>query len=122
MPNKPPRNKPNVRRIGRPQSSATLLQRIIGRTGRDSNINQRITSNLALCDRLRSALPAVLQVHLLDVREKPGELVLFTDFAVWATRLKLAVAELAGGPGAKLPELKGARVTVKITPRGGFRR
>lgn len=70
---------------------------------------------VSLIETLRTQLPDDLRAHLIEVLEKPGELVLFTDSAVWAGRLKLAVNELAGIAA-------GRRQVVRVMPRDGYRR
>jgi hypothetical protein len=69
----------------------------------------------AVVEQLRRLLPQELQPHLREVLEKPGELVLFTDSAVWAGRLKLAAADLA-------TVAAGRKQVVRIMPRAGYRR
>jgi hypothetical protein len=114
MPNKPPRNKQDGRKSGRPYSTADLLQRITRHSGRQSEELQSITEQPSLRDRLLAALPAELKPHFLELREKPSELIVFTDAAVWATRIRLAlVGQALVGP---------ARLVIKVMPRGGFRR
>jgi hypothetical protein len=71
--------------------------------------------SVSLIEGLRAQLPEELRPHLLQVLEKPGELVLFTDSAVWAGRLKLAVVALAGLAA-------GRRQVVRVMPREGYRR
>jgi hypothetical protein len=113
MPNKPPRNKQDGRKSGRPWSTADLLQRITHKSGRKPAEIPQVTEELTLRERLMAALSAELKPHFLDLREKPGELIVFTDSAVWATRIRLALAELALGQ---------TKLTVKLMPREGFRR
>jgi hypothetical protein len=66
-------------------------------------------------EQLRQLLPEELRPHLQEVLEKPGELVLFTDSAVWAGRLKLAASTLASFAA-------GRRQVVRLMPRGGYRK
>ncbi|MEO6185893.1 MAG: hypothetical protein ABIP38_08085 [Steroidobacteraceae bacterium] len=69
----------------------------------------------SLIEGLRAVLPEELRAHLIEVLEKPGELVLFTDSAVWAGRLKLAMNDLASIAA-------GRRQVVRVMPREGYRR
>jgi hypothetical protein len=113
MPNKPPRNKQDGRKSGRPWSTADLLQRIIRAPERKPSDIQPVKAEPTLRERLIATLSAELKPHFLDLREKPGELIVFTDSAVWATRIRLALSGQSFGQ---------ARLTVKLMPRGGFRR
>ncbi len=58
-------------------------------------------------EKLRPALPESLRPHLLEVIEKPDELVLLVDSATWAGRFRLALPELA-------PLAGGRRLTVRL--------
>jgi hypothetical protein len=62
-------------------------------------------------EALRAHLPVELRSRLVGCLEKPDELVLLAESAVWAGRLKLA---LSGNTGLG----DGRRVTVKLAPRG----
>ncbi|MEP7312107.1 MAG: hypothetical protein ABI859_05970 [Pseudomonadota bacterium] len=74
----------------------------------------------ALRARLIAQLPEPLRQQVVDVILKPGELVVFTESAAWAARLKLALAET---PPQLPPELQAAdRITVRLMPTGKFRR
>jgi len=59
--------------------------------------------------RLQGALPPLLRSHLLEVIEKPGELVLFVESAAWAGRIRLSLPELE-------PVAAGRRLTVRLKP------
>jgi hypothetical protein len=115
MPNKPPRNKQAVRNKDTPRSAASLLQRMSAQRGLNIPSKQELAAPEGARERLRNLLPELLALHLLEVRERPGEMVLFTDSAVWAGRLKLAVAALPAPAGDP-------RIMVRVMPRGGFRR
>jgi hypothetical protein len=52
-------------------------------------------------------LPAELSFHIADTLGKDGELVIFTDSAAWAARLKLWLAERLDAAACR-------RVTVRI--------
>jgi hypothetical protein len=67
-----------------------------------------LRSEPGLLGRLREALPQALQAHLLDVMEKPGEVVLFVDTATWAGRIRFALPELE-------PLAAGRRLTVRLS-------
>lgn len=74
----------------------------------------------ALRERFAAQLPEPLRVQVMNVILKPGELVVFTESAAWAARLKLAIAE---APPSLQPELQAAdRITVRVMPTGKFRR
>jgi hypothetical protein len=113
MPKKVPRNNPAGGSYRTVQSAAALLQRINRTPGGASPAPEMATP--ALLERLRLLLPVELQPHLKEALEKPGELVLFTDSAVWAGRLKLAASALAGAAA-------GRRQVVRLMPRGGYRK
>lgn len=99
MPKTPPRDNPKNRALRTVHSAAELLQRV----------SQQAGAARSATEDLRLALPESLRPHLTNVLEKPGELVLFTDSAVWAGRLRLAAAEL---------ELAGGRqLTIRVVPR-----
>jgi hypothetical protein len=113
MPKKVPRHNPAGGSYRTVQSAATLLQRI-NRSGAGALPAPQMAAPAAL-EQLRQQLPEEVRPHLREVLEKPGELVLFTDSAVWAGRLKLAGPALAGIAA-------GRRQVVKLMPRGGFRK
>jgi hypothetical protein len=98
-----------------------LLRRISQKSGMRANVvidGPGIASGdrgTLLIDRLRAQLPLELQPHLAGCLEKPGELVLFVESAVWAARLKLCLPEL--------PAIaNGRRCTVRVMPRAGYRK
>jgi hypothetical protein len=109
MPKKVPRNNPAGRSQRTVHSAATLLQRIRNRAGGQAMPHVAPASTLL---QLKLLLPEELRPHLLQVLEKPGELVLFADSAVWAGRLKLMVTALA-------PVAAGRRQVVRLLPPGG---
>jgi hypothetical protein len=113
MPKKVPRNNPAGGSNRTVQRAASLLQRINLTAGGATPPPQLATP--ALLEQLRLRLPEELQPHLTEVLEKPGELVLFTESAVWAGRLKLAASALAGIAA-------GRRQVVRLIPRGGYRK
>lgn len=115
MPKKPPRNNPSRLHDRTVQSAASLLQRISRKAGGTLPSPGAPAASDSLIQNLRSLLPDELRPHLIEVLEKPGELVLFTDSAVWAGRLKLAALELAGLAA-------GRRQVVRVMPREGFRK
>lgn len=106
MPKKPPRNNPRDGDRRTLQSSASLLQRITAKAG-SPRAALPLAGSTSLIEQVRKSLPEELRQHLVEVLEKPGELVLFADSAVWAGRLKLAVPELSG-------VLAGRRQTVRV--------
>jgi hypothetical protein len=59
-------------------------------------------------------LPEALRKHVIRVVEKGEEVVVLTDSAAWAARLKLVLAE---DPG-----LAGRRTSVKVAPPGAASR
>lgn len=75
---------------------------------------------MELRQRLLAQLPPALGEHITAAIAKPGELVVFTDAAVWAARLKLALTE---SPPQLAPEVTpDARITVRVMPGGHLRR
>jgi hypothetical protein len=113
MPKKVPRNNPAAGSHRTVQSASSLLHRIKIAGGGGLTVPQMAAP--AALDQLRQLLPEELRPHLREVMEKPGELVLFTDSAVWAGRLKLAASALAGFAA-------GRRQVVRLMPRGGYRK
>ncbi len=113
MPKKPSRNNPPGGNRRTVQSAASLLRRINAKTGGSLPAPQIAATRTM--DQLRLLLPEELRPHLLEVLEKPGELVLFADSAAWAGRLRLAALELSG-------VLAGRRQVVRVMPLGGFRK
>jgi len=106
MPKKPPRDNPRNRAPRTVQSAAAVLRRLTQQRegGGISLKNQSL-------EQTRARLPENLRVHVVGVVEKAEELVIFTESAAWAARLKLA---LAGSPEVA----EGRRITVKLAPRG----
>lgn len=122
MPNKPPRNKQTSPRTRGTLSAAAVLQRIT----RKSGISQGEMTNGgqgSLQERLCKSLPTELRSHIFEVISRPGELVVFTESGAWAGRLRVALAELKQGTPQAVPELAThPRLTLRVTPKGGFRR
>lgn len=122
MPNKPPRNKQTSPRTRVTLSAATLLQRIT----RKSGISQgEVTKggHGSLQERLCKSLPTELRSHIFEVILRPGEMVVFTESGAWAGRLRVALAELRQGTPQAVPELvTHPRLTLRVAPRGAFRR
>ena|SRR6185369_7010967 len=106
MPKKPPRDNPRNRAPRTVQSAAAVLQRFAQR---------REGAGISLADqsleKTRARLPQILRAHVVGAVEKPEELVIFTESAAWAARLKLALAGDPGFAGSR-------RITVKLAPRG----
>jgi hypothetical protein len=109
MPKKPPLHNPRHRAPRTVQSAATLLERILRRSATGISLkNQSL-------EKVRERFPESLREHVVDVLEKPEELVIFAASAAWAARLKLA---LAGQPALS----PARRITVKLAPRGATAR
>lgn len=96
MPKDTPRDNPRDRDKRTVQSAASLLRRISQKAGGAVPTLASPVAPPALIEKLRALLPEELRPHLQQVLEKPGELVLFTESAVWAGRLKLAAPILEG--------------------------
>ena len=109
MPNKPPRNNQRNRAPRTVQSAGSILQRVIPVDSVHLSFNnQQINKTL-------SKLPESLRRHVTGVVEKADELVILTDSAAWAARLRIAIADL--------PELAGDRRTrVRLVPAGATNR
>ncbi len=107
MPKKPIRDNPRNRTTRTVQSAASVLQRLATRGNAVS-----IPFENQVLEKLRTRLPLDLRPHVVDVVEKVGELIIFAESAVWAARLKLAIAD---NP-ALVPAT--ARAIVKLAPRG----
>lgn len=108
MPKKPFRNNQKNRMARTVQSAAGVLQRLNRKSG-GALIDPGDVHGISLIEQWRARLPETLRPHLLQVLEKPGELVLFTDSAAWATRIRVAAceAEPAGG----------RRITLRVIPQ-----
>ena len=113
MPKTPPRDNPKNRAPRTVRSAAELLQRVSPRLGAGTAASGNAAAQTLMLS-LRRNLPAELHDHLTTVLEKPGELVLFTDSAAWAARLRHSVGEM--------PELlAGRQLTVRVAPAGATR-
>jgi hypothetical protein len=101
-----------------------VLQRITRKSGISVPAQAPPGGPKALLERLRGSLPVELRAHLQQVLLRSGELVVFTESAVWAGQLRVAVAELRqAGVDEALPELAShPRLTLRVLPREGFRR
>jgi Dna[CI] antecedent, DciA len=100
-----------------------LLQRIT-RKSAISMPQMASTGTAGLLKRVQESVPAELRSHIFEVILRPGELVVFTESAAWAGRLRLALAEVREGAlQAALPELSDhPKLTLRVQPQGGFRR
>lgn len=113
MPKKPPRDNPKRRELRTVHTAgagaAALLQRIKTRAGvvGPGTLPGGPAASAAPRPTVLHGLPESLAPHVLDSLEKEGELVVFTDSAVWAARLKLWLGERDPGTGTR-------RVTVRI--------
>ena len=119
MPKYPPRDKQTRPRRARPRPAGDILQRA---TQGDALAAIRLGADGAEALRIRlvAQLHEDLRPHVAAVIAKPGELVVFTDAAAWAARLKIALAE---SPPDLAPDVPvGSRVTVRVMPTGAFRR
>ena len=105
MPKKPPRNNLRKRNPRTVQSAASLLRRVMQHSGLD------ISSENQLSASLLAGLPEALGKHVIRVVDKGQELVILTDSAAWAARLKLAIA---GDPALTANR----RTSVKVAPPG----
>lgn len=105
MPKKPPRNNQRKRALRTVQTTPSILRRVMQRSGLNISQENQITG------ALRAGLPEALRTHVVQVVDKGEELVILTDSAAWAARLKLA---LAGDPDLA----SGRRTSVKVAPRG----
>ena len=116
MPNKPSRNKQAGPRTRGTLSAATVLQRV-ARKSAISMPQMEAAGHPALLELLRDSVPAELRLHIIEAILRPGELVVFTESAVWAGRLRVALAELRHKELEKHPKL-----TLRVLPREGPRR
>lgn len=112
MPKKPPRDNRKGRELRTVHTAgaeaAALLQRIKKRAGvalTPAHAGGPATAALVHPELAR--LPAELSCHVVDTLGKEGELVVFTDSAAWAARLKLWMGE-------RLDAASSRRVTVRI--------
>jgi len=104
MPNKPPRNKQAAPRTRGTLSAAAVLQRV-ARKSRISLPQIASEGDAGLLELLRDSVPAELRSHIIEAILRPGELVVFTESAVWAGRLRVALAELRHKKFEKHPRL-----------------
>ena len=110
MPKKPPRDNRRNRAARTVQSAAAVLQRLIPRS-----TGARIPLGKQPLEKALLLVPESLRPRVVSAIDKPEELVIFMESAVWAGRLKLALAADTGLAG-------GARITVKVAPQGAARR
>ena len=76
-----------------------------------------------LLERLRNLVPEELRSHIFQAHLRPGELVVFTESAAWAGRLRVTLAELRHGELSKTHLLaQHPKLTLRVMPRDGFRR
>jgi hypothetical protein len=119
MPNHRGPDKPRGLRSGSPSSAADLLARSPLAKGPLSNLNQGVSVSASLRDRLCAWLPPAAAGEVREVLEKPGQVVVFTESAAWAARLKVALSELP-------PQVLGLdvlpKIVVRVMPTGRFRR
>lgn len=115
MPKKPPRHNPPRKELRTVHSAgsgaAALLQRITRRAQvvlPGSDLPQGDPGTWLR--RLRERLPEEQRVHLKEVLEKAGELVLFADSAAWAGRIRLSLPALVDAAA-------GRRMTVRLMPQ-----
>jgi hypothetical protein len=116
MPKKAPRNNPKGRELRTVHNAgagaAALLQRIKARAGVALAGDQAAGPAAPFAGNPElGKLPAELALHVTATLAKEGELVVFTDSAAWAARLKLWLGEQATIPS-------GRRLTVKIRQPG----
>ena len=71
-----------------------------------------ISAQRALLQRVRRLLPADLAPHCLAAREHDGRLILHTDSAAWATRLRFMAPQLQRRLEGELPDVRG--ITVRL--------
>ncbi len=114
MPNKPPRNKQAGSRTRGTLSAASVLQRV-ARKSPISMPQMASAVDPGLLELLRDSVPAELRFHIIEAILRPGELVVFTESAVWAGRLRVALAEMRHKKFEKHPKLT-LRVT-HLAPR-----
>jgi hypothetical protein len=125
MPNKPPRNKQATRRttpnLRETLSAASVLRRVAHNSG--IALPQGAAGLDELLVRLRAVLPEELRSHIFQAHLRAGELVVFTESAAWAGRLRVAIAELRHGELPKTHLLaQHPKLTLRVMPGDGFRR
>lgn len=109
MPKNPPRDNQRNRVPRTVQSGPTILRRVMQRSGMQIALgNQSVEPFL-------ERLPESLRKHVIRVVPRGEDLVILTDSAAWAARLKLVLAQD--------PALVDNRLTsVKVAPRGAANR
>lgn len=114
------RDKPRSSRTVKPRALSELLARAA--SGNDAQV--AIAEGAAALARTREwvqgLLPGTLAPHVINALERRGELVVFTDSAVWAGRVKLALDELRPALAPRIAA--DARLTVRVVPGGSYRR
>lgn len=73
-----------------------------------ANLERRARESLNLADRVRAALPAPEKEHVLSATYREDTVIVTTDSAAWASRLRFLHAELlsALGEGRETPVTK----------------
>jgi hypothetical protein len=121
MPNKPPRNKQALPRNRGTLSAASVLQRVAHKSG--ISLPQGAEDPKALLERLRALLPEEMRSHIFQAHLRTGELVVFTESASWAGRLRVALAELRHTDLPKTHLLaQHPKLTLRVMPADGYRR
>lgn len=114
------RDKPTTSRTGKPRSFSELLPRTIGGTDAQVAVAQGAEALARTREWVQGLLPSALAAHVVNALERGGDLVVFTESAAWAGRVKLALEEIRPALAARIGA--GARLTVRVVPGGTYRR
>ncbi|RYZ67626.1 MAG: DUF721 domain-containing protein [Proteobacteria bacterium] len=114
------RDKPTSSRTVKPRALSELLARATSENDAQVAVAEGAEALARSREWVQGLLPAALAPHVLNALERNGELVVFTESAAWAGRVKLALEEIRPALAARIAI--DARVTVRVVPGGSYRR
>lgn len=85
-------------------------------------LEREISAQKALLTEVCRLLPGDLVDHCVAARQREQQLVLHTDAAVWATRLRFAAPRLLGLLQPQHPELREIRIKLLVPRKPRIRR
>jgi len=120
MPKPSRRDKPSRTRTVKPRALSELLARPTSGNDAQVAVAQGAAALARTREWVQGLLPGALAPHVVNALERSGDLVVFTESAVWAGRLKLALEELRPALAPRIAA--DARLTVRVVPGGTYRR
>ncbi len=121
MPNRVKLNKPHRVRLGRttvgiPRRTDSV-KALLERTSHASlaRVSEQADRQCVWRKRLEASLPALAMARISGVVERDATLVIFTESAAWAARLRYSLAEIEPQLRRAHPEIR--RVAVRVMPK-----